>query len=163
VLHEPGLDSQLTFKIMSPCEEGYSIIIASEVFNEFVAPQYSVEGVTEFYKYANVTALEERSKVNHFTIIANHGNDPVGIIEIKNNNRISFFLTKQIFKENIGKQLLQYAIGVCSQDNPGPQKITVNASPNSSKAYEKMGFTVDNNEQCINDIKFVPMSLELNT
>jgi predicted GNAT family N-acyltransferase len=52
---------------------------------------------------------------------------------------------------------------VSLQNNPDTQKITVNSSPNATKAYEKMGFTVDDEEQCVNGIKFVPMSLDLNT
>jgi GNAT superfamily N-acetyltransferase len=157
------MENQLTYKIMSPGEEGDVINIVTEVFNAFVAPQYSEEGITEFYKYANATALAERSKVNHFTVIAKDGNKPVGIIEVRNNNHISFFFIKACFqRKGVGKNLLQYAIGVCSKGNPGLNKITENSSPNATKAYEKLGFKYDNEEQCINGIKFVPMSLDLN-
>lgn len=66
----------LTYRLMVAGEEETVINIVTEVFNEFVAPQYSEEGVTEFYKYANATNLAERSKVNHFTVIAELNNAP---------------------------------------------------------------------------------------
>jgi GNAT superfamily N-acetyltransferase len=158
------MENQLTYRIMVPGEEETVINIVTEVFNEFIAPQYSEEGITEFYKYANAAALAERSKVNHFTVIAEHDNNPVAIIEVRNNNHVSFFFNKAKFqRKGIGKQLLNYAIGICLKNNPTIQKITVNSSPNATKAYEKMGFTAEGEEQCVHGIKFVPMSLDLQT
>jgi predicted GNAT family N-acyltransferase len=52
---------------------------------------------------------------------------------------------------------------VCLKNNPTIQKITVNSSPNAIKAYVKMGFKSEGEEQCINGINFVPMSLDLCT
>jgi predicted GNAT family N-acyltransferase len=156
------MENQLKYRLMIPGEEETVINIVSEVFNEFVAPQYSEDGITEFYKYANTEALAERSKANHFTVITAHNNKPVAIIEVRNNNHVSFFFNKAKFqRKGIGKHLLKYAIGICLKNNPEIQKITVNSSPNATKAYEKMGFKADGEEQCINGIKFVPMSLNL--
>jgi hypothetical protein len=42
---------------MVPGEEETVINIVTEVFNEFVAPQYSDEGITSFYKYAKCHKL----------------------------------------------------------------------------------------------------------
>ncbi len=53
--------NQFTYRMMVAGEEETVINIVTEVFNAFVAPQYE-EGVTEFYKYANVINLAERSK-----------------------------------------------------------------------------------------------------
>jgi GNAT superfamily N-acetyltransferase len=156
------MENQLTYRLMVPGEEETVINIVTEVFNEFVAPQYSEEGITEFYKYANAANLAERSKENHFTVIAELNNNPVAIIEIRNSNHVSLFFNKAKYqRKGIGKHLLKYAIDVCLKNNPGVQKITVNSSPNATKAYEKMGFTPEGEEQCIHGIKFVPMSLGL--
>lgn len=156
------MKDQLTYRLMVPGEEEAVINIVTEVFNAFVAPQYSEEGVTEFYKYANVTNLAERSKVNHFTVIAGLNNIPVAVLEIRNNDHVSLFFNKAKFqRKGIGIHLLKYAIDVCLKNNPTIQKITVNSSPNATRAYEKMGFNADGEEQCIHGIKFVPMSLDL--
>lgn len=158
------MENQLTYKLMSPGEEKKVIDIVSRVFDEFVAPQYSEEGVTEFYKYADVTALAERSKVNHFTVIAKQDNETIGIIEIRNNNHIPlFFLRPKFQRKGFGKQMLDYVIDICLQNNPDLQKLTVHATPNAVQAYRKMGFIPENTEQCVNGIKFVPMSLELDS
>ena len=146
---------------MNPGEEGNVIHIVSSVFDEFVAPQYSDGGIAEFYRYANTKALIKRSKINHFTIIAEKNDEVIGIIEIRNHNHIPLFFVKPSFqRKGIGKQLLQYVIDVCYRNNPGLQKITVHATPNAVQAYEKMGFVADDAEQCVNGIKYVPMSLQ---
>jgi GNAT superfamily N-acetyltransferase len=155
------MENQLTFRLMNPGEEENVIDIVSSVFDEFVAPQDSAEGIAEFYKYVNVKTLIERSKINHFTIIAEQSDEVLGVIEIRNDNHISLFFIKRPFqRKGIGRQLLHRVIDVCYRNNPGLQKITVHATPNAVQAYEKMGFVIEDIEQCVNGIKYVPMSLK---
>jgi len=47
---------------MKPGEETVVIDLVLEVFDEFVAPQYANEGLTEFKKYARADALSDRLK-----------------------------------------------------------------------------------------------------
>ena len=78
------MGNQFTDRLMNRGEEEKVINIVTTVFNEFVAPQYSDEGVAEFFRYANSEALAERSKLNHFTMIVEKSDEPIGIIEIRN-------------------------------------------------------------------------------
>ncbi len=147
---------------MKSGEEDLVIEVVSSTFNEFVAPEYSDEGIAEFFKYANAQALAERSKSNHFTIIAKLNSKSIGIIEIRDYKHISMlFVLKHSQRMGVGKMLLQKAIALCLKNQSHVQKLTVNSSPNSVRAYEKMGFTPDNTEQCVNGIRFIPMSLSL--
>ena len=153
---------QIEYRLMDPGEEGKVINLVSRVFNEFVAPLYSAEGVTEYYRYANAAAMAQRSKSNHFTIIAEQEADPVGMIETRNHNHIALFFVKSEFqRKGIGKQLLKQALDICFQNNPKLRKITVHSSPNSVGAYEQMGFIPEDKEQLVNGMRYVPMSLKI--
>ena len=141
-------------------DEEQAIDIVSTTFSEFVAPGFSDEGIAEFFKYANADAFRERARANHFTIVAQKSRDLIGLIEMRDNNHISlFFVRKQYQNMGVGKSLFKMAQKTCLKNRPDLEKMTVNASPNSVPAYEKMGFACDNTEQCVNGIRFVPMSL----
>lgn len=145
---------------MKPGEETDVIDVVTSTFNEFVAPGFSEQGISEFFKYANTEALAKRALSNHFTIVARKDHEPVGIIEIRDCNHVSmFFVKKEFQKSGIGKALLEKAIDSCIENNPG--KFTVNASLNAVEAYRKMGFVTDGGQQCAGGIRFVPMSMVL--
>ena len=60
--------------------------------------------------------------------------------------------------------LVEKAIDICLKHRPDLHKITVNASPNSISAYERMGFYAEEeeDEQIFNGIRFTAMGLKLN-
>jgi GNAT superfamily N-acetyltransferase len=158
------INSQIEYKIMKPGEEQQIIDVVISTFDEFVAPQYSVEGVNEFRKYANVVALAERSLSNHFTVIAKKDGRAVGVIEVKEFNHVSMLFVKKDFQNiGIGKSLFHMAADVCLKNRPTLKRLTVNASPNSVHAYKKIGFIPDDTEQLVNGIRFIPMSRALRT
>lgn len=138
-------------------ETGVSEFI-SVVFNEYVAPGFSQDGVDEFMKYIRPDAIKGQLEENHFGFIAAVGSKIVGVIEVRNNNHVALFFVDGGFqRKGIGKTLLQSAIALCGSRDPDFSKLTVNASPNSTTAYETMGFKTTDVEQCINGIRFVPM------
>lgn len=166
ILKKECIMEQIEYRPITADDEEQAFDIVSSTFNEFVAPGFSDEGITEFFKYANANAFRERARANHFTIVAQKNRDLIGLIEIRNNNHISlFFVRKQYQSMGVGKSLFKMAQKTCLNNCPDLRKITVNASPNSVPAYEKMGFIPDDSngsngsEQCINGIRFVPMSL----
>lgn len=63
----------------------------SVVFNEYVAPGFSQDGIGEFMKYIKPDAIENQLKENHFALIATLGAEILGIIEIRNNNHVALF------------------------------------------------------------------------
>ena len=73
-----------------------------------------------------------------------------------------FFVKKQFQKRGVGKALLQEAIDLLSKTKKNQIELTVNSSPNAINAYKKMRFVVKSGEQCMNGIRFVPMSLLVN-
>lgn len=132
------------------------------VFNQFVAPDFSQEGIEEFMKYIQPDALITHLKSNHFALIAALGSKIIGIIAVRDYNHVAlFFVDSRYQRKGIGKELFRKALEVCNRNMVKTSQITVNASPNSIAAYKKLNFEPTGKEQCVNGIRFVPMSLRL--
>lgn len=130
-----------------------------KIFDEFIAPEYTQEGVNEFKKYIDPEKIKERLAKNHFMLFALDKDEKlVGLIEMRNFNHLSnLFIRNDMQRKGIGKQLFSGAINKCLKENPELKEITVASSPNSIKAYESMGFVPTEGEKIINGLRFVPM------
>jgi GNAT superfamily N-acetyltransferase len=152
------MNSQIQYRRMKHGDERKASDLISGVFLKFVAPGFSQEGIDVFMKYIKPKALEIQLNENNFAFIASIGDDIIGVIEVRNYNHIAlFFVDARFQRKGIGKELLRISLEVCVSSELQPSQITVNASPNSKKAYEKMGFEVTGVERCVNGIRFVPM------
>jgi ribosomal protein S18 acetylase RimI-like enzyme len=141
-------------------QEVCSLVI--RVFNEFVAHQYSDNGIQEFLKYVEPHCLSERCQEDDFVVLAISQEEIVGMIELVGNSHISLFYTEgERQRTGIGRELLRKAVETCVRDKPAITGISVNSSPNAVNIYEKLGFYVMEPEQVKNGIRFVPMRLEI--
>lgn len=157
-----NMDSQIIYRRMIQGDGTKVSEFISVVFNEYVAPGFSQDGIDEFMKFIKPDAIESQLKENHFAFIATIGAKILGVIEVRNNNHVAlFFVDGHFQRKGIGKKLLQKALELCGRNDNEFSKITVNASPNSIRAYETMGFEPTDVEQCKNGIRFVPMALRL--
>ncbi len=68
---------------MRPGEESEVCELVKRVFDEFIAPDYSQEGIDEFFGYAQSDALAQRSQNNHFVLLAIVEGRPVGMLEVR--------------------------------------------------------------------------------
>lgn len=129
------------------------------IFDEFIAPEYTQEGVSEFKEYIDPEKIEGRLSNSHFMFFAlDENNKLAGLLEMRNSDHLSmFFIRKDMQRKGIGKRLLSSAINKCLNENPELKEISVASSPNSIKAYEKMGFQVTKDEKVINGLRFTPM------
>lgn len=133
-----------------------------KVYDTAIAPTYSEEGNTEFYKYINAEALEKRLGDDHWMLKAVEGDTLLGIIEIRKNEHLSMLFVDTIHqKQGIGRQLLAEAITKMRELNPEQKTISVHATPNALAAYQKLGFHAVSEEQNIHGIKFVSMEKPL--
>ncbi len=156
------MKNPIYYEPMVSGEESQIVDFVLSIFDEFVAPLYSSEGVAEFREYADKEALAARSKTNSFTLIAKINSEPIGMIEMINYNHVAMFFVKKTFqRQGVGKALLKKAIDICRKHLPDLRKITVNASPNSLPAYMRMGFIAHDGEQMANGIRFTNMELTL--
>jgi GNAT superfamily N-acetyltransferase len=156
------MDGAIAFRYMEFGEESEVFELISRVFNEFVAPGYSNEGIEEFMKYAQPEELAGRLKEDQVILVAELGSEIIGVIDILNCSHVALlFVDARFQRRGIGKELLRKALEICRQEEPSLSKVTVNSSPNAVTAYEKIGFEPTDIEQCVNGIRFVPMSLNV--
>lgn len=143
-------------------EETQVVDITARVFLQFVAPLYQKEGITEFMKHSDRSALVDRTQENHFVKVAELDGDIIGIIEIRSKSHIArFFVAAEHQRKGVGRKLLNAAVEECVSSKPDISKITVNSSPNAVSAYRAFGFEAQDGERTVNGIRFVPMTLEV--
>ncbi len=156
------MNEPLIIRPMRSGEETSVVDLVERVFNEFIAPLYTQEGVAEFFKYAQADALAQRSQNNHFVLLAVAADDPVGMIEIRDYGHVSMLFVDRAFqRQGLGRALLQQALNECRRHRPDLHQVTVHAAPNSIAAYERLGFRAVRPEQVNHGIRFTPMVLEL--
>ena len=143
---------------MKPGDEDPVHSFISGVFKQFVAPEFSQEGIDEFMNYIQPDALAGHLKTDHFGITAYSGADIIGVIVIRNHSHVAlFFVDSRYQRGGIGRKLLSKALAICDRHEGKPSELTVNASPNSKSAYERLNFEATDTEQCANGIRFIPM------
>jgi ribosomal protein S18 acetylase RimI-like enzyme len=161
------MEETVQYRFMEPSEETGVCNLVIRVFNEFVAHQYSHEGVREFLKYVQPELLLRRSQKNHFVLLATIQGKIVGMIEIRHNRHVSLlFVDKRFQQRGIGRELLRRSLKICKLEislkrSPELQGVSVNSSPNSIRIYERIGFRRKGPEQVKNGIRFTQMVLEL--
>lgn len=156
------MDTLIEYREMKPGDESHVFTFITEVFNQFVAPEFSQEGIEEFLKYIQPDALAAHLKSNHFGFIASVGSKVIGVIVVRDYNHIAlFFVDSKRQRKGIGGELLRMALERCRFHDEKTSHVTVNASPNSETAYIRLNFESTNSEQCVHGIRFVPMSIGL--
>jgi GNAT superfamily N-acetyltransferase len=154
------MDYQIQYRRMKHGDGKKVSAFISGVFHQFVAPEFSQEGIDEFMKYIEPDELVDQLKENHFALIATLGSEFIGIIEVRNYSHIAlFFVDSRFQRKGIGRELLRKGLEECGRNDAQLLQITVNASPNSKIAYEKLGFEPTDVEQCVNGIRFIPMAM----
>lgn len=148
----------ISYQEMQSGEESVVCELVREVFDRFVAPQFSQRGIDEFREYARPEALAERARKAHKVILAIEGDELVGMIEIREGNHISLlFVSYTCQGRGIGRELVSRAFQHCDAVNSGITSISVHASPNSVGFYRAVGFIPEGSERTENGIRYTPM------
>ncbi len=136
--------------------------LVSSVFDQFVAPLFSEEGIHEFQSFIEPPKLIERLRANSFFLVAEIGTAMVGVIAVRDWSHVSIlFIRGDHQGKGIARLLFAEALKRCQAAKPDLEKITVNSSPNAVGAYRRMGFIQTSEEQLTNGIRYVPMVLDL--
>lgn len=131
-----------------------------DVFVEDVAPSYTQQGVAEFQefvKYENMNRMYQ----NHEMILwgAYEDTQLCGMIAVMKNGHICLFFVKKEWQgKGVGKMLYQTVYNYCAQQLR-VDRITVNATPASVDKYRHLGMQIEEPEQEVNGIRFVPMGV----
>ena len=129
-------------------------------FLKFEAPDYSKEGIENFFKFANYDTIKENLKRNMKMYVAKVKEKNVGVIGYRDNSHINLLFVLEEYQRNgIAKALYNLVIENCK--NVGTKKVTVNSSPYAHNVYLKFGFIDNNQMQEVDGIKFYPMYKEI--
>jgi GNAT superfamily N-acetyltransferase len=113
--------------------------LAIEVFDEFIAPLYSAEGVAEFHRYSDPKAFDERNRADHLTLVAEYDSRIVGMLQLRTFSHISMlFVSAESQRNGVGRGLLNKAIELCRRHSPQVRVLTVKFSPNAVNAYARL-------------------------
>lgn len=134
--------------------------LVKKVFNQFVASDYSSEGIETFFRLVNVAYIESLTTRNGFTYGAFHGDRLIGVLAVRDSNYISLFFIDSDFQGmGVGRKLFEVAQKEIALK--GEFVINVHSSPFAVPIYETFGFSKIDIEQCEAGIRYTPMQLKL--
>ena len=138
-------------RALRPEEIDAALDLVWAVFQKFEAPDYTPEGVEEFYK--SIHDQDYLSRLAWHGAFA--GEALVGVIATRSagTHIALFFVDGSHHRQGIGRQLFQAARGAA------PCKMTVHSSPYAVPVYHKLGFRDTGAEQTVCGLRFTPMEL----
>ncbi len=122
-----------------------------ETFLQFVAPEYSAEGVETFRKFLFDERLENDTC---FYGVFDPELQGVLIYRPEQKHICAFFVRNGKQGHGYGGALMRWFLEHVAKD-----VVTVNASSYGVPVYERFGFTVTDETQCKDGIRFTPMKL----
>ncbi len=123
------------------------------VFQEYEAPDYTQQGIDEFYKSIHDEGF--LSVLSMFGAFVNE--ELVGVIAARNQGShiALFFVDGNYHRQGIGKKLFHKVL-----EYSAVSRITVNSSPFAVPVYKKLGFLDTDGEQTVNGLRFTPMAYD---
>lgn len=139
-------------------DEAFSLIW--DTFLEFVAPDYSKEGI-DFFKTSFIINQDFKDcfKNGKQTMYGAYNKEKLaGVISISENNHIScVFVDKEYHRKGIAKMLFNKIISELKKREV--HKISLNASPYAVEFYHAIGFKDLDKQQSFKGILYTPMEL----
>lgn len=144
--------------VFKPSQMSEMIALIKEVFLEFEAPEYCDEGIAEFMRFIEPSALSQQITSHKMYIwLATDQSEIVGIIAGNQNHINLLFVKKSYHRQGIAKALVETLIEYFAST-----ELTVNSSPYAVDIYQKLGFVALSSEQILNGIRFTPMKRTIN-
>lgn len=130
--------------------------VVEVTFMKFEAPEYTNEGVENFFKFASYESIKEKLSKNMEMYVAKVNEEIVGVIGYRDDSHINLLFVLEEYQRNgIARALFNLVVENCKKANT--EKITVNSSPYAHNVYLKFGFTDDDKMNEVDGIKFYPM------
>jgi GNAT superfamily N-acetyltransferase len=160
------MNSNLDLETKILCLEKNGIVEFSrfvrQVFDEFVAIDYSAEGNATFYEFIREEEIGKRLRQGNYFLVYEVDNRIVGILELRDKKHICLlFVDKNYQGRGIAKELFKTTIAYIRENAPTIKIIEVNSSPYALEIYKKMGFIQKSNLKEQNGIKYNELEYEL--
>lgn len=146
-------------------EVNEALALALEVFMQFEAPDYALEGVDSFKR--DIVENEEfisRCKQGVCPIYAAFdSNKIIGIMGMRSSKtHINMvFVKKEYHRQGVATALFNFLLEDVRKDNPTLKELTLNSSPYGKAFYLHIGFTPLSEEQERHGIRYTPMKYVL--
>ena len=149
----------MKIKKLEKCDIKKALDLVGTVFQEFVAPDLSVQGIEEFKKFTSYNSIIQKFDKEDLYFWGCMDKDSLsGVIATKGINHICMlFVKKEYHRRGIARILFQTVEKNCREQ----KNITVNSSPYALKFYRNLGFADTDSEQTANGIRFIPMVYSL--
>jgi GNAT superfamily N-acetyltransferase len=151
---------RILYQDMKPGEEKAVCELVSQVFNQFVAPDYGQEGIEAFFRFTNPRSMRERMQLGGFVLVARQADPLAGMMEFAPPDHVAMLFVS-LRRQGIAKHLLTRAICKARAINPNVSTLTVHSSPYAEAIYLKMGFRRTGDDTTENGITYTPMQLIL--
>ncbi len=145
---------------VAEAEEVIELVLRS--FDEFVAPDYALEGVQKFHTDVTVASLVEALESGDIVLLGIGGSNIAGVVKVRDETHISWlFVAREFMTQGIGRRLLSAAVQEIMARTPAATAVTLNASPYALPIYAKMGFAVAGAETVEHGMRMTPMQASI--
>ena len=154
--------SDITYRQMREDDAAEVSALVLSGFDEYIAPEYTPQGVAEFRKYVQPAALLERVLQDHFIVVATRDDTLLGMIEMRQKNHVSLLFVAEPFqRQGVSRGLFDHAMAHAQRQEGAVERVTVNSSRYGVPAYEALGFLQTGPERAVNGIVFTPMAMRI--
>jgi predicted GNAT family N-acyltransferase len=147
---------------MDEGEEQEVCALVARVFDEYVAGDFSHEGVQEFYRYAEPIAMAERIQKGDKVLVAEEDGQILGMLELKGADHIAMLFVDDQGR-GLGRALVERGLQLCKEGTEGLEQVSVHASLYAVPVYRKLGFEAEGPQRTENGITYVPMVIRFDT
>ena len=137
--------------------------LVGRVFDAYVAPEYSQEGVETFYTFLRAIGTPSRKGEPSVQLFGYFMRSALaGVVAMRECTHIALlFVASEYQRKGVARALLQSV----RQDAVAAEAeyITVNSSPYAVPIYERLGFVAAGPEEERDGIRYTPMRYPLNT
>ena len=139
--------------------------LVNNVFSEFVATDYSEQGINTFQNYLKKKFDEVSNDLQSGRKkLWGYYQDGkiIGVIATRDTSHIALmFVDKMHHKKGIARQLFNTVLTELKGNGDIIRRITVNSSPYAVRIYERLGFKKTDEQQDKDGIIYVPMAYSL--
>ncbi len=151
-------ETHLEISPMKPGEETEICKVVLKVFDEFVGPEFSLEGRRNFKIHASPERIQSGIEKGNTLLVARESGKIRGVLEIRNSSHIcQLFVDKEFHGKGIAKNLFKEAKRIRRIADPSITEFTVNASTYAIPVYKKLGFSITEEKLTRDGMVFTPM------
>lgn len=134
------------------------------VFRDFVARDYTAEGITDILEFIAPGNLSRRAKAGSLILVAEVHNSIVGMLELQKNRHLALlFVDSNHQGQGIAGHLLRRSLERMRTTDPHLAEISVQASPYALEFYRKIGFRETGPQRHEEGRCYHPMTLDVDT